>query len=247
EILKACPHHGFSELSQIDTFYNGLTEQDQDSLNAASGGNLLNKMTRESLQIIENKSKISNLVDIVNKQVVAPAKAVEKVCITCEGAHAYYECIATDSNPSSICAATGSYNQISLPNRASHQIPPPGFASVQNNPNRFNQNQGQGNYFNQGNNFKGNNFQNNQGYRSQVNNVPNFPNQVFQNQPFSVPNNQIPPSVPNELSSYIKSNELAIKTMQNQINVLRGDFNKQEQNLRRNLNDDMRNILSSFF
>nr|GFA51657.1 reverse transcriptase domain-containing protein [Tanacetum cinerariifolium] len=35
--------------------------------------------------------------------------------------------------------------------------------------------------------------------------------------------------------------------MQYQINVLRGDFNKQEQNLRRNLNDDMRNILSSFF
>nr|GEZ05560.1 reverse transcriptase domain-containing protein [Tanacetum cinerariifolium] len=35
--------------------------------------------------------------------------------------------------------------------------------------------------------------------------------------------------------------------MQNQINVLRGDFSKQEENLRRNLNDDMRNILSSFF
>nr|GEX51363.1 reverse transcriptase domain-containing protein [Tanacetum cinerariifolium] len=35
--IWACPHHGFSELTQIDTFYNGLTEQDQDSLNAASG------------------------------------------------------------------------------------------------------------------------------------------------------------------------------------------------------------------
>nr|GEX18855.1 reverse transcriptase domain-containing protein [Tanacetum cinerariifolium] len=287
ELLRAYPHHGFSELTQIDTFYNGLTEQDQDSLNAASGGNLLNKTTREALQIIENKSKvrylrsksnvsrvntnsrdvvsktddridkladqISNLVEIVNKQVIAPAKAVEKTCVTCGGAHAYYECIATDSNPSSVCAATGSYNQVSPPNRASHQIPPPGFDPVQDNPNRFNQNQGQGNYFNQannfnqGNNFMGNNFQNNQGYRAQMNNVPNFQNQGFQNQPFSVPNNQIPPSVPNEFSSYIKSNEIAIKTMQNQINVLRGDFTKQEENLRRNLNDDMRNILSSFF
>nr|GFC41881.1 hypothetical protein [Tanacetum cinerariifolium] len=102
--------------------------------------------------------QISNLVGIVNKQVIAPAKAVEKVCVTCGGAHAYYECIATN-----------------------------------------------------------------------------------------IPNNQIPPSVPNEISSYIKSNEIAIKTMQNQINVLRGDFNKQEQNLRRNLNDYMKNILSSFF
>nr|GEX95990.1 reverse transcriptase domain-containing protein [Tanacetum cinerariifolium] len=200
ELLRACPHHGFSELTQIDTFYNGLTEQDQDSLNVASGGNLLNKTTREALQIIENKSKvlysrsesnvsrvntnsrdvvsktndridkladqISNLVEIVDKQVIAPAKAVEKTCVTCGGAHAYYECIATDS---------------------------------------------------------------------------------FQNQAFSVPNNQIPPSVSNEFLSYIKSNEIAIKTMQNQINVLRGDFSKQEENLRRNLNDDMRNILSSFF
>nr|GEU54244.1 hypothetical protein [Tanacetum cinerariifolium] len=85
---------------------------------------------------------ISNLVEIVNKQVIAPAKAVEKNYVTCGGAHAYYECIATDSNPSSVCAATGSYNQVSPPSRASHQIPPPGFATVQNNSNRFNQYQG---------------------------------------------------------------------------------------------------------
>nr|GEZ53667.1 hypothetical protein [Tanacetum cinerariifolium]GFA41217.1 hypothetical protein [Tanacetum cinerariifolium] len=251
ELLRACLHHGFSELTQIDTFYNGLTEQDQDTLNVVAGGNLLNKTTREALKIIENKSKISNLVEIVNKQVVAPAKAVEKIYVTYEGAHAYYGCIATDSNPSSIYAASGSYNQISSPNRASHQIPPPGFALVQNNSNMFNQGQGnffnQVNNFNQGNNFRGNNFQNNQGYRAQMNNVPNFQNQGFQNQPFSVPNNQIPPSVPNELSSYIKSNEIAIKSMQNQINILRGNFSKQKENLRKNLNDDMRNILSSFF
>nr|GEV07114.1 DNA-directed DNA polymerase [Tanacetum cinerariifolium]GEY54611.1 DNA-directed DNA polymerase [Tanacetum cinerariifolium] len=237
EMLRACPYNGFSELTQIDTFYNGLTEQDQDSLNAAAGGNILNKTTREALKIIENKSKvrysrsksnvsrvntnsrdvvsktddridkladqISNLVEIVNKQLIAPAKAVEKTYVTYGGAHAYYECIATDSNQPSVCAATGSYNQVSPPNRASHQIPPPGFAPVQNNPNRFNQNQ--------------------------------------------VPNNHIPPSVPNEFSSYMKSNEIMIKSMQNQINVLRGDFNKQEENLRRNLNNDMRSILGSFF
>nr|GEV22264.1 reverse transcriptase domain-containing protein [Tanacetum cinerariifolium] len=86
-----------------------------------------------------NPTLISNLVEIVNKQIIAPAKAIEKTCVTCGGAHAYYECIATDSNPSSVCAATGSYSQVSSQNRASHQIPPPGFASVQNNPNRFNQ------------------------------------------------------------------------------------------------------------
>nr|GEZ35488.1 reverse transcriptase domain-containing protein [Tanacetum cinerariifolium] len=41
EMLRACPQHGFTELAQIDTFYNGLNDNDQDSLNAATGGNLL--------------------------------------------------------------------------------------------------------------------------------------------------------------------------------------------------------------
>nr|GEV01856.1 reverse transcriptase domain-containing protein [Tanacetum cinerariifolium] len=88
--------------------------------------------------------QISNLVEIVNKQVITPAsaKAVEKTCVIYGGAHAYYDCIATDTNQPSVCAANGTYNQVSPPDRASHQIPPPGFAPVQNNPNIFNQNQG---------------------------------------------------------------------------------------------------------
>nr|GEV97257.1 reverse transcriptase domain-containing protein [Tanacetum cinerariifolium] len=47
-----------SQLAQIDTFYNGLNDNDQDSLNDAAGGNLLSKTTREALNIIENKSKV---------------------------------------------------------------------------------------------------------------------------------------------------------------------------------------------
>nr|GEW38544.1 reverse transcriptase domain-containing protein [Tanacetum cinerariifolium] len=52
------PHHGFSELHQLDTFYNALNFNDQDSLNSAAGGNLLDKMPRECLKIIESKSKV---------------------------------------------------------------------------------------------------------------------------------------------------------------------------------------------
>ncbi|GJR55291.1 reverse transcriptase domain-containing protein [Tanacetum coccineum] len=32
DLLRACPHHGFSELQQLDTFYNALNANDQDSL-----------------------------------------------------------------------------------------------------------------------------------------------------------------------------------------------------------------------
>nr|GEX68279.1 reverse transcriptase domain-containing protein [Tanacetum cinerariifolium] len=56
-INQACPHHGFSELHQLDTFYNALNINDQDSLNSAVGGNFLYKMPRECLKIIESKSK----------------------------------------------------------------------------------------------------------------------------------------------------------------------------------------------
>nr|GEV84210.1 reverse transcriptase domain-containing protein [Tanacetum cinerariifolium] len=57
EMLRQCPHHGFSELHQIDTFYNGLKEHEQDYLNATTGGNLLSRTPQDALTIIENKSK----------------------------------------------------------------------------------------------------------------------------------------------------------------------------------------------
>ncbi|GJR57618.1 reverse transcriptase domain-containing protein [Tanacetum coccineum] len=68
DLLRACPHHEFLELHQLDTFYNALNANDQDSLNSATGGNFLDKMPRECLRIIESKSKIRNSR---NKAVVA--------------------------------------------------------------------------------------------------------------------------------------------------------------------------------
>nr|GEY45229.1 reverse transcriptase domain-containing protein [Tanacetum cinerariifolium] len=58
DLLRACPHHGFSELHQLDTLYNALNINDQDSLNSAAGGNFLDKMPRECLKIIKSKSKV---------------------------------------------------------------------------------------------------------------------------------------------------------------------------------------------
>nr|GEY69293.1 reverse transcriptase domain-containing protein [Tanacetum cinerariifolium] len=58
DLLRACPHHGFSGLHQLDTFYNALNVNNQDSLNCAAGENFLDKMPRECLKIIESKSKV---------------------------------------------------------------------------------------------------------------------------------------------------------------------------------------------
>ncbi|GKE61381.1 hypothetical protein Tco_1511748, partial [Tanacetum coccineum] len=69
DLLHACPHHGFSELHQHDTFYNALNSNDQDSLNSAAGGNFLDKIPRDCLAIIESKSNIrySRSKEIVSK------------------------------------------------------------------------------------------------------------------------------------------------------------------------------------
>ncbi|GJZ51356.1 reverse transcriptase domain-containing protein [Tanacetum coccineum] len=68
DLLRECLHHGFSELHQLDNFYNALNSNDQDSLNSAAGGIFLDKMPRDCLRIIKSKSKVRNLC---NKPIVA--------------------------------------------------------------------------------------------------------------------------------------------------------------------------------
>nr|GEU89333.1 reverse transcriptase domain-containing protein [Tanacetum cinerariifolium] len=62
------------ELHQLDTFYNALNPADQDSLNAAAGGNLLERHTQDVLTIIENKSKVCNSR---NKSIVSQVKSCD--------------------------------------------------------------------------------------------------------------------------------------------------------------------------
>ncbi|GJS99863.1 reverse transcriptase domain-containing protein [Tanacetum coccineum] len=193
----------------------------------------MNTTSRESVSKTDERidklaDQLSTLVEIVSKKVVTPApvKAVEEICVTCSGPHAWYNCPNTDNNQASVCAATGSYNQVNPQNRVSNQMAPPGFAPVQNNgQNRFNQNQGQGNNFNRGNNFHGN-----QGFQAQNNHALNFQNQGFQNQPFQVPNNHVQQEFSNEFSSYKRTNDQIMRNMQNQINSLKGEVKNEIQN-----------------
>nr|GFA24631.1 reverse transcriptase domain-containing protein [Tanacetum cinerariifolium] len=141
DLLRACPHHGFLKLHQLDTFYNASNSKDQDSLNSAAGGNFLDKMPRECLAIIESKSKVrySRNKPVVAKKGQSPAsvKAVEESCITCGGAHSYRNCPATDGNiyrdniQEFVSQASAvNYNQGNTnyrPPMMSNQIRPPGF------------------------------------------------------------------------------------------------------------------------
>nr|GEX29336.1 reverse transcriptase domain-containing protein [Tanacetum cinerariifolium] len=114
----------FSPLHQIDTFYNGLNQSNQDSLNSAAGGNLLTRNTQEALTIIENKSKVktsrnkpqvssvngssrntqNDAIIALTKQIEALGKhistmhklihSIQESCETCGGPHHYSECQA---------------------------------------------------------------------------------------------------------------------------------------------------------
>ncbi|GJW00958.1 hypothetical protein Tco_1556209 [Tanacetum coccineum] len=235
ELLRA-PTEGYgeaieiTELTQVDTFYNGLNENEQDSLNAAAGGNLLSKTTREALNIIENKSKVrySRNRSNASRMNATSSKTDKRIDKLADHLLTLGQIVSkTVSTPAtaSVCATTGTYNQVNPPNRVSNQMAPPGFAPVQNNgQNRFN-NQVQGNNFNRGNNFHGN-----QGFQAQNNHAPNFQNQGFQNQPFQVPNNQVQQEISNDFSSYKRNNDQMLRNMQNQINSLKGDLKNEIQN-----------------
>nr|GEY78263.1 reverse transcriptase domain-containing protein [Tanacetum cinerariifolium] len=155
DLLRACPHHGFTELHQLNTFYNALNPTDQDSLNVAAGVN-------------EQTSAMTTAMTAMLRQFqatppLAPVKAVEETCVTCGGAHPYYQCLAAGGNTfpefrdniqEYVSAVAANYNQGNpgyRPQGVATQIRPPGFAqsNVQNNQNRLGPPQG----YNRGNNF----------------------------------------------------------------------------------------------
>ncbi|GKD10143.1 reverse transcriptase domain-containing protein [Tanacetum coccineum] len=103
DLLQACPHHGFTELHQLDTFYNCLNPSDQDSLNSAAGGNLLERMKASNVDSSEIDSVVTSAMTVIFRQhpvTPAPAsvKAIEESYVTCGGAHSYRQCPATDGN-----------------------------------------------------------------------------------------------------------------------------------------------------
>nr|GFA40438.1 hypothetical protein [Tanacetum cinerariifolium] len=195
----------FSELHQLDTFYNALNVNDQDSLNSAAGGNFLDKMPRECLKIIESKSKVRQtrakavvakalLLDKKNQSPAptpsttpAPVKAVEPNCVT--------------------CGAAANYNQGNTgfrPQMVANQIRPPGFPPHQNNQNNFNR----GRNFNQnrGGNFNQSSFNQGQLHRPQVNQAPIYQAPIPQTQRVS----QM------DFESYVKANDAILRNMQSQ-------------------------------
>ncbi|GKD94737.1 reverse transcriptase domain-containing protein [Tanacetum coccineum] len=98
DLLRACPHHGFSEFHQCFE-YNALNTNDQDFLNFAAGVNTSTSASSISPDVAELKDMVKALLlDKQKSQAPVTIKAVEESCVTYGGAHSYHNCPAIDGN-----------------------------------------------------------------------------------------------------------------------------------------------------
>nr|GEW70824.1 reverse transcriptase domain-containing protein [Tanacetum cinerariifolium] len=251
DLLRACPHHGFSELHQLDTFYNALNPADQDSLNSAAGGNMLERRTQDLLTIIKNKSKVCNSR---NKSIVSQVKSSDvnsssssEIAKLTHAVNQQTSAVTTAMTailkqfqatppPASVkaveeicvtCGAVVNYNQGNSgyrPLGVANQIRPSIFAqlNVQNNQNRFSQPQG----YNRGNNFN-------------------------QDSSYQAPMQQNQVVLLSELEKIIKMNEINMKAMKTQINnvknELRNEMKSSIQASISNQTNELKNMMASFF
>ncbi|GJT38681.1 reverse transcriptase domain-containing protein [Tanacetum coccineum] len=254
DLLRACPHHGFTELHQLDTFYNSLTSTDQDSLNAAAGGNLLTNTPKDALTIIENKSKVRTSR---NRPVVAKVSTNTSTSGLSPDVAALTDAVKalllknTTPPPASVKAVEESCVTCGGPHPYYQCLATDGnaFPGYQDNIQTYvsaaavNYNQGNAGHrppsvahqvrppgFSpvQNNQNRGNNYNpGNSTYRA-----PNQPTQAA-------------PS--NELANYMKVNDTNMRAMQNQITNMKTELKNEFQATMLQQNNKLENMLSNYF
>nr|GEU78157.1 reverse transcriptase domain-containing protein [Tanacetum cinerariifolium] len=128
-LIYRCPNHNMLPVTQIDTFYNGLTLRHRNTINDAACGTFMKRHPEEYYDLIENMTAHHNDWDTsaqrtlkaemveINKnlmrvlQVNQQVKAVTPNCETYGGPHSFYDCPATVGNIQNVYAA-GAYQVV---------------------------------------------------------------------------------------------------------------------------------------
>nr|GEY21181.1 reverse transcriptase domain-containing protein [Tanacetum cinerariifolium] len=221
-LLRACSHHGFSELHQLDTFYNALNSKDQDSLNSAAGGNFLDKMPRECLAIIESKSKVrysrnkpvvakvstNTSTSGISPDVVELKDMVKALLLDKKGQNQSPAPVKAVEKSCVTCGGALSYrncqatdgnvyrdNMQEFISQSSANVQRNNQNVQRNNQNRFIQNQNWGNNFNQG---------------------PVYQPPIFQPLAYQAPAPQTQGVSKEDFSAYVKANDAVMRNMQTQ-------------------------------
>nr|GEU34869.1 hypothetical protein [Tanacetum cinerariifolium] len=104
-----------NEISNFQQWFDESFHEAWDRYKDLLRGNLLERRTQDVLTIIENKSKFQATPP------PASVKAVKGICVTCGGAHPYYQCLAVGGNTfpklrdniqGYVSAAAVNYNQV---------------------------------------------------------------------------------------------------------------------------------------
>nr|GEW17474.1 reverse transcriptase domain-containing protein [Tanacetum cinerariifolium] len=249
DLLRKCPHHGFLELHQIDTFYNSSTQSDQDSLNATAGGNLLNCTPGDDLTIIKNKSKVR----ISRNKLI-----VSKVNTT----------TSSSSLSSDITTLTDIVKELVLMNKGNQQAsvkaveetcvtcggPHPYYECLATGGNTFDACAATGTYNQGGNEYHP---QGDPNYRaSNQMGPPTFPPPNVQNnqnynwkraklQSRKAPLNQAQVGPSNDFLNYIKTNDVNMRAMQNHISNMKTELKNEFKTTMLNQNNELRNMISN--
>nr|GEY42781.1 reverse transcriptase domain-containing protein [Tanacetum cinerariifolium] len=191
--IDRCPNHNMLPVTQIDTFYNGLTLIHRDTINAAAEGTFMKRRPEECYDIIENMTAHHNIGILPFNGINQQVKAVAHNCETCGGHHSYNDFPATVGQTQNVYAA-GAYNQ-------------GGFNQNQNrnNPNQNYQNHNR----NQGNNHgipHGNNQGRNQFFQGDSHGQN--PPPAYQAPAYQAPGYQAPTKM-----TSLKNSNLELKNM----------------------------------
>nr|GFA91960.1 hypothetical protein [Tanacetum cinerariifolium] len=228
DLLRQCPHHGFSELHQLDTFYNALNPNHQDALYSAAGGNFLDKIPRECLSIIKSKSKVrysrSRVTDVRANTNAPPPSSSHSNSFDLQQIAASLE--------DKLDIRMNRFEK-SLNDMKNSFITPTAPLKVVEEPTHQNNNQ---------NCFQGNNFNQNQIRQ---------PNQgaIYQNRPQQNPNFQAPPQqntiTQGKFEAYTTANDANMNNLQFKFD----NFQKNQQDFQKKFEqkqDDFQNQMMNF-
>ncbi|GKD66495.1 reverse transcriptase domain-containing protein, partial [Tanacetum coccineum] len=234
--IDRCPNHNKLLVTQIDTFYNGLTLSHRDTINVAAGGTFMQKTPEECYELIENMTAYHNhwdtsatrdetsrnissttstespevvrQLELMNKNFVEMMRQIQLV------KYVNPKC-ETCGGPHSFteCPATDGYAQEAA------------YATT-------------GNYNSGGQNFN----QGNNNYQAPNLQAPNF----------QAPNYQAQVGPSNELTNYMKSNEATLRAMQTQMTNMKTELRNEfkytidaRTNKIENQNNEIMNILTN--
>nr|GEV62478.1 reverse transcriptase domain-containing protein [Tanacetum cinerariifolium] len=153
--IDRCPNHNMLPVTQIDTFYNGLTLRYRDTINAAAGETFMKRRPEECYDLIENMTAHHNdwytsaqqsesstsITSSSNTEIAAlkakmaeinknlirvlQVKAVTPLCETYGGPHSFNDCPAIVSQTQNVYAMGAYQGRNQIFQRDSHGQNPP--------------------------------------------------------------------------------------------------------------------------